>query len=188
VLTNWLRINSPTDAVTSVNGQSGTVALGKSDVGLGNVANTAPADLPVSTAAQQALDGKAPTSHSHTASQVSDSTTVGRSVVTAVDAAAARSAIGAGTSSLGLGTTASTAKRGDYAPAAADISDATSVGRGVVTATSQAAARTALGITGTGADGAQGPQGLTGNVLLLPAGVTTTPTDTKAGTLVLVRA
>jgi hypothetical protein len=188
VLTNWLRINSPTDAVTSVNGQSGTVALGKNDVGLGNVANTAPADLPVSTAAQQALDGKAPTSHSHTASQVSDSTTVGRSLVTAVDAAAARTAIGAGTSSLGLGSTSSTAKRGDYAPAAADISDASTVGRSVLKATDAAAGRSALGITGTGADGAQGPQGLTGNVLLLPAGVTTTPSDTKAGTLVLVRA
>lgn len=188
VLTNWLRMNSPTDTVTSVNGQTGTVALAKGDVGLGNVSNTGPADLPVSTATQQALDGKASTSHSHPASQISDATTVGRGVLTAPDAAAARSAVGAGTSSLALGSTSSTAKRGDYAPAAADISDATSVGRNVVTAASQAAARTALGITGTGADGAQGPQGLTGNVLLLPAGVTTTPTDTKAGTLVLVRA
>lgn len=188
VLTNWLRMNSPTDTVTSVNGQTGTVALAKGDVGLGNVSNTAPADLPVSTATQQALDGKASTSHSHPSSQISDATTVGRGVLTAPDAAAARSAMGAGTSSLALGSTSSTAKRGDYAPAAADISDATSVGRNVVTAASQAAARTALGITGTGADGAQGPQGLTGNVLLLPAGVTTTPTDTKAGTLVLVRA
>jgi hypothetical protein len=35
--------------------------------------------------------------HTHTASQISDSTTVGRSVLTAADAAAARAAIGAGT-------------------------------------------------------------------------------------------
>lgn len=35
--------------------------------------------------------------HTHTASQISDSTTVGRAVLTAADAAAARTAIGAGT-------------------------------------------------------------------------------------------
>lgn len=35
--------------------------------------------------------------HTHTASQISDSTTVGRAVLTATDAAAARTAIGAGT-------------------------------------------------------------------------------------------
>ena len=35
--------------------------------------------------------------HTHTATQISDSTTIGRSVLTAVDAAAARTAIGAGT-------------------------------------------------------------------------------------------
>lgn len=38
--------------------------------------------------------------HTHTATQISDSTTVGRAVVTATDAAAARTAIGAGTSSV----------------------------------------------------------------------------------------
>lgn len=34
------------------------LALTKTDVGLGNVANTAPADLPISTATQAALDAK----------------------------------------------------------------------------------------------------------------------------------
>lgn len=38
-----------------------------------------------------------PSSHTHTASQISDSTTAGRAVMTATDAAAARTAIGAGT-------------------------------------------------------------------------------------------
>ena len=47
------------------------------------------------TGLQTALDGKAASSHTHTASQISDSTTVGRSVLTAADAAAARTAIGA---------------------------------------------------------------------------------------------
>jgi len=59
--------------------------------------------------------------------------------------AAARSAIGAGTSSLALGTTGSTAKAGDYQPAAANITDSTATGRAILTAASAAAARTAIG-------------------------------------------
>jgi hypothetical protein len=51
-----------------------------------------------------------------TAADITDATTVGRDVLTAADAAAARTAIGAGTSDLTLGTTASTAKAGDYTP------------------------------------------------------------------------
>lgn len=47
-----------TNGVTSVNGQQGDVVLGKADVGLANVANLAPADLPVSTAAAAALASK----------------------------------------------------------------------------------------------------------------------------------
>lgn len=38
VLGNWLRINAPTDAVLSVNGQTGTVVLSASDVGADTVA------------------------------------------------------------------------------------------------------------------------------------------------------
>ncbi|QLF83533.1 minor tail protein [Gordonia phage RedWattleHog] len=135
-------------------------------------------------------DARTPTSHVHPAAQISDSTTVGRAVLTAADAAAARSAIGAGTSSLALGTTAGTAKAGDYAPTwgeitskpasfapsahthaisevtnlqtaldgkaasshthlAVDISNSTTVGRSVLTATDAAAARSAIG-AGTG--------------------------------------
>ncbi|MCU7530692.1 hypothetical protein, partial [Prescottella equi] len=47
---------------------------------------------------------------------VTDATAVGRNVMKAVDAAAARSAIGAGTSNLTLGTTSTTALAGDRAP------------------------------------------------------------------------
>lgn len=47
-----------------------------------------------------------PSAHTHPASEISDSTTVGRAVMTAVDAAAARTAIGAGT---GSGTVTSVA-------------------------------------------------------------------------------
>lgn len=63
---------------------------------------------------QSALDGKAASSHAHTASQVSDATPVGRLVMTATDAAAARTAIGAGTSSLALGSTSTTAAAGNH--------------------------------------------------------------------------
>jgi hypothetical protein len=76
-------------AVDSVNGETGVVVLDATDV------------------------GAAATVHTHTASQISDSTTVGRAVLAAADAAAARTAIGAGTSSLALGTTGSTAAAGN---------------------------------------------------------------------------
>lgn len=49
-------------AVTSVNGHTGAlVTLTKADVGLGNVADLAPADLPISDDTQDALDLKAVT-------------------------------------------------------------------------------------------------------------------------------
>jgi hypothetical protein len=83
----------PTAPVTSVAGRTGDVVLAKSDVGLTNVDNTADASKPISSATQVALDGKASLSHTHTASQISDSTVVGRAVLTATDAAAAQSAL-----------------------------------------------------------------------------------------------
>lgn len=63
----------------------------------------------------------------------------------AEDADTARTAIGAGTSNLEIGTTASTAKAGNYQPSSENISDATAVGRSVLTSTNQSAARTAIG-------------------------------------------
>ena len=45
-------------AVSSVNGQTGTVVLGKSDVGLGSVDNTSDANKPLSTAVSAALSNK----------------------------------------------------------------------------------------------------------------------------------
>lgn len=87
------------------------------------------------------------------ASGITDSTAVGRAVVTAADAAAARTAIGAGTSNLAIGTTSTTAKAGNYAPASVDITDATAAGRALLTAADAAAQRTALGVS-TGGGGA----------------------------------
>jgi hypothetical protein len=107
--------------VQTVAGQTGAVTLAKADVGLGNVDNTSDANKPVSAATQTALTGKAPSVHTHTVSDISDSTVTGRSVVTATDAAGARAAIGAGISNLVIGTTAGTAKAGDYTPTQADV-------------------------------------------------------------------
>ena len=44
-----------TNGVTSVNGQQGDVTITKASIGLGNVANLTPADMPLSTAATAAL-------------------------------------------------------------------------------------------------------------------------------------
>lgn len=57
--------------VQSVAGRTGAVSLTKSDVGLSNVDNTSDASKPIGTATQTALNGKADSSHTHTASQVS---------------------------------------------------------------------------------------------------------------------
>lgn len=56
-----------------VNGtRAGDVILDKSDVGLGSVDNTSDADKPVSTATQNALDGKSDTGHTHPAATDTD--------------------------------------------------------------------------------------------------------------------
>lgn len=56
-----------------------------------------------------------------TAADITDSTEVGRNVLTAIDEAAARAAIGAGTSNLVIGVTSTTAKAGDYVPTKAEV-------------------------------------------------------------------
>lgn len=66
----------------------------------------------VNTTDPRLSDARTPTAHTHPAAQISDATATGRAVLTAADPAAARAAIGAGTSSLALGTTASTALAG----------------------------------------------------------------------------
>lgn len=123
------------DDALSYNTASGkwqNAPVDKARVGLDNVDNTSDANKPVSTATQTALDGKASTTHTHTSTDISDSTATGRSVLTAADASAARTAIGAGTSTfdgayssltgaptlgnsagLDIGTTSSTVAAGD---------------------------------------------------------------------------
>ena len=71
---NWVLMVNPDAPVSSVNGYSGIVVLGKTDVGLGNVDNTADSAKPVSAAQQAALDGKANTAHAHAASDITSGT------------------------------------------------------------------------------------------------------------------
>lgn len=59
-----------------------------------------------------------------TAADITDATVVGRNVLKAADASAARTAIGAGTSNLAVGTTSTTAKAGNYVPTSAEVSTA----------------------------------------------------------------
>lgn len=61
-------------SVSSVNGYTGIVVLGKGDVGLGNVNNTSDAGKPISTATQDALDSKADAVHTHNASDITAGT------------------------------------------------------------------------------------------------------------------
>lgn len=61
------------------------------------------------------LAGKANTGHTHTLSQVSDMSTIGRNIGAAADGPAVRTLIGAGTSNLAIGTTSTTAAAGNDA-------------------------------------------------------------------------
>ena len=56
---NGIETGAQVNTVASVNSKTGAVTLTKADIGLGNVSNTAPADMPISTAQQNALDLKA---------------------------------------------------------------------------------------------------------------------------------
>lgn len=58
-LGNWSELLTPVSPVQSVNGLTGTVVLGKSEIGLGNVDNTSDLNKPISTATQTALNLKA---------------------------------------------------------------------------------------------------------------------------------
>lgn len=77
-----------------------------------------------------------------TAEDITDATTVGKAVMTAADATAGRTAIGAGTSDLALGTTVSTAAAGNHTHAglSADQAAATPSIRTLGTGAAQAAA------------------------------------------------
>ena len=117
--------------LTAVDASAARTAIG---------AGTGTSDLAIGTTSTTAKVGD----YQPTSTNISDSTAVGRSVLVAVDAPAARTAIGAGTSDLAIGTTSTTAKVGDYQPASTNISDSTATGRSLLTAADASAARTTL--------------------------------------------
>lgn len=81
--------------------------------------------------------------HSQAASTISDSTTAGRTLLTAADAAAQRTALGLGTAATQASTAFATAS---HTQAASTISDSTTAGRALLTAADAAAQRTALAL------------------------------------------
>lgn len=95
-----------------------------------------------------------PDAHTHPAGQISDATTVGKAVMTAADAQAARAAIGAGTgngtSNLTLGTAATQAAPGNHSHPASAISF---VPTGSISATDVQTAIGQAALTGGGAGG-----------------------------------
>lgn len=96
-----------------------------------------------------------------TSEDISDASETGKSVLTAEDAAAARTAIGAGTSSLSIGTTSSTAKAGDYQPAWEQVSEKPAV---IAAGADAASARLAIGAgTSSVVIGSGGSQAAAGN-------------------------
>ena len=115
------------------------------------------------------------------------STIAGKPAVVAagIDAAAARTAIGAGTSSIVVGTGAGDAKAGNYQPTAANISDSTTTGRALLTAADAAAARTtlALGTAATTASTAYATtaQGAKADTAVQPARTITAGTGLTGG-------
>lgn len=109
------------------------------------------------TASVQVSLGKADTAvQSVNAASITDSTTTGRAVITAVDAAAARTTLG-----VSYGTTAGTVVEGNdsrLSPSSTSITDSTATGRSLLTAVDPAAARSAIGVAygSTGGTVAQG--------------------------------
>lgn len=81
----------------------------------------------------------APATHSHTWNDITGKPAV---IAAGADAAAARTAIGAGTSNLTIGTTSTTAKAGDYQPTWAQVSGKPAV---IASGADAAAARAAIG-------------------------------------------
>ena len=126
----------------------------RSSAGLGDIATHAVSEFDAAGAAAAAQAASQPLDSDLTAIAALATTTFGRSLLTVADAAATRALTGAGTSNLALGTTSATAKAGDYQPTAANISDASTIGRTILTAATAAAVRTAIGLATVAATGA----------------------------------
>lgn len=102
---------APAGAVLTV--QNGVMQWAVQSAGIAGAPNTWPNTFP-------------PSGHTHSTGQISDASTVGRAVLSAADAQAARAAIGAGTgngtSNLTLGSSATTAAPGNHSHTASAVS------------------------------------------------------------------
>lgn len=120
-----------------------------------------------------------------TSAQITDASTTGRSVLTASNAATARAAIGAGTSSFDGSYAALTGIPSTFSPSAhthtaAQISDATGAGRSVLTAPDASAIRSLLSVPST-ADIAASYYPLSGNPSGFLTGITSAQVATALG-------
>ena len=110
------KLNATGGAVAwgSITGMPAVIAAGSTQaaavtvLGLSNVDDTSDASKPISTATQTALDAKAALVHTHTALQISDSTAIGRSILTAADASTVKSQLALAKSDIGLDNTDNT--------------------------------------------------------------------------------
>lgn len=104
----------PTSRTVNGKALSANISLTKADVGLGNVDNTSDANKPISTATQTALNGKANTSHTHAAGDITSGTLAvarggtGQTTLTPAVTTKGVRQIYAGTSDMTAGTTALT--------------------------------------------------------------------------------
>jgi hypothetical protein len=132
-LANWQNLTSVTDVVSSVNSKVGAVVLGAADVGLGNVANLAPANLPISTATQTALEALY--------------TKPAGGITTSDFASSVVTSLGLANTALQSAPVSSVASRtGAITLTSADLTDSTTVGKSLITATTAAAVATAAGL------------------------------------------
>lgn len=103
-----------TNLTAHINNKSNPHGVTKAQVGLGNVDNTSDANKPISTATQNALNGKANTSHNHSAANITSGTLsvarggTGQTTLTPAVTTKGVRAIYAGTSDMTAGTTALT--------------------------------------------------------------------------------
>ena len=112
-----------------------------------NAIGAGTSNLALGTTSGTALAGN----YSPSSTSINDATSVGKALLTASTADIARSVIGAGTSNLALGTTSTTALAGNYAPTSNSLTDATVIGKALLTAADAATARAVIGAgSGTG--------------------------------------
>lgn len=93
----------------------------ETDTGKFKFGNGTTAWVGLSYSAFTDISGKSDVGHTHTFDDITDATATGKAVGRATDAAAARTAIGAGTSNLAIGSTATTAKAGNWFPSFAEV-------------------------------------------------------------------